>query len=161
MPSSSAVRLFPSSRPVLPLTLFPLAEKHITASIALPLCAGLASIALAHNWLSIYISIMHLQQFLLQAVHPSSSPLLQLPHLTAEVIAEAKKNGVESVTQFGKLGSTDVDKLLSGVPASEKKDVVEVAKHWPVVQFVDARFQGPSSPSSHIIRLPLTALILQ
>ncbi|GAA5823402.1 hypothetical protein JCM11251_000623 [Rhodosporidiobolus azoricus] len=117
-----------------------LREKHLTASIALPLCSGLASIALAHNWLSTYISIMHLQQFLLQAVHPSSSPLLQLPHFTPELAGEAQKLGVETVTQFGKLGASEVEKLLAGAPEAGKKDVFEVAKHWPVVQFKDAKF---------------------
>ncbi|GAA5910707.1 hypothetical protein JCM5296_006819 [Sporobolomyces johnsonii] len=118
-----------------------LKEKHLTASIALPLCSGLASIALAHNWLSTYISIVHLQQFLLQAVHPSSSPLLQLPHLTPEIIADAQKRGIENVAQFGKLGAGEVDELLDGYSDADKRDVYEVAKHWPVVQFVDAKFQ--------------------
>ncbi|GAA6041993.1 hypothetical protein JCM8097_009135 [Rhodosporidiobolus ruineniae] len=116
-------------------------EKHLTASIALPLCNGLASIALAHNWLSTYIAIMHLQQFLLQAVHPSSSQLLQLPHINPEIAQAAKKQGIESVTQFGKLGADEVEKLCAGYSDAEKKDVYEVAKHWPVVQFVDAKFQ--------------------
>ncbi|GAA5970637.1 hypothetical protein JCM11641_007380 [Rhodosporidiobolus odoratus] len=118
-----------------------LREKHLTASIALPLCAGLASIALAHNWLSTYISIMHLQQFLLQAVHPSSSPLLQLPHFSPELAAEAKRRGIETVTQFGKLDAGESAGLLVNAPEGEKKDVLEVAKHWPVVQLVDAKFQ--------------------
>ncbi|GAA5860434.1 hypothetical protein JCM8547_000303 [Rhodosporidiobolus lusitaniae] len=140
-----------------------LKEKHLTASIALPLCGGLASIALAHNWLSTYISIMHLQQFLLQAVHPSSSPLLQLPHVTPEIVQLAQKQGVETVTQFGKLSSGQVDKLLDSVPQSEKKDVYEVAKHWPVVQFQDAKFQvtgekivTPGAIVSFTLKLRLT-----
>ncbi|GAA6014793.1 hypothetical protein JCM10207_002182 [Rhodosporidiobolus poonsookiae] len=116
-------------------------EKYLTATIALPLCAGLASIALAHNWLSVYISIVHLQQFILQAVHPSSSQLLQLPHLSPDLVVEAQKQGVETVKQFGELSVAEVDKLLSGMPNAEKQDVVEVAKHWPVVEFVDAKFQ--------------------
>ncbi|GAA5854067.1 hypothetical protein JCM9279_004370 [Rhodotorula babjevae] len=118
-----------------------LKEKYLTASIALPLCSGLASIALAHNWLSTYISILHLQQFLLQAVHPSSSPLLQLPHVTPELAAAAKKQGVETVQQFGELDRAQVDKILNGLPEGDKKDAHDVARSWPVVDVVGAKFE--------------------
>lgn len=119
---------------------------HRTASIALPLCSGLASIALAHNWLSTYIAIVHLQQFLLQAVHPSSSQLLQLPHVTPELVVEfeQKKAALNTVKQFGELPTSEVAELLNGMREDEKRDVNEVAKHWPIVQFVDANFQGQS-----------------
>ncbi|GAA6010079.1 hypothetical protein JCM11491_005857 [Sporobolomyces phaffii] len=138
-------------------------EKHLTASIALPLCSGLASIALAHNWLSTYISIMHLQQFLLQAVHPTSSQLLQLPHVSPELVAEAQKQGVATVKEFGRLPVGDVQKLMSGYSEGEKKEVVDVAKHWPVVDFVDAKFQvtgekivTPGAIVSFTLKLRLT-----
>ncbi|GAA5882212.1 hypothetical protein JCM16303_002283 [Sporobolomyces ruberrimus] len=140
-----------------------LREKHLTASIALPLCSGLASIALAHNWLSTYISIMHLQQFLLQAVHPSSSQLLQLPHVSPELVAEAQKQGVSTVKEFGTLPVGDVQKLLNAYPEGEKKEIMEVAKHWPVVDFVDAKFQvtgekivTPGAVVSFTLKLRLT-----
>ncbi|BGP47243.1 secretory subunit [Rhodotorula kratochvilovae] len=118
-----------------------LKEKYLTASIALPLCSGLASIALAHNWLSTYISILHLQQFLLQAVHPSSSQLLQLPHITPELAARAQKLGVETVQQFGELKPAEVEKILAGLPDAGRKDAYEVARSWPVVDFVGAKFE--------------------
>ena len=126
-----------------PLLRFRSAEKHLTASIALPLCSGLSSISLAHNWLSTYIAIVHLQQFLLQAVHPSSPQLLQLPHITPELAVQIEeKTSVSTVKQFGELKAGEVDKVLDGFPESEKRDAYEVAKHWPIIQFVDAKFQG-------------------
>lgn len=119
------------------------AEKYQTAAIALPLCSGLASIALAHNWLSTYIAIVHLQQFLLQAVHPTSSQLLQLPHINPELVARAEQQkGAKTVKEFGALPANEVEKILEGMRESEKRDVYEVAKHWPIVQFVDAKFEG-------------------
>ncbi|GAA5944433.1 protein-transporting protein SEC63, partial [Sporobolomyces koalae] len=140
-----------------------LKEKHATASIALPLCSGLASIALAHNWLSTYISIMHLQQFLLQAVHPSSSQLLQLPHVSPELVAQAQAQGVATVKEFGRLANEEVHKLMDGYSEGDKKEVVEVAKHWPVVDFVDAKFQvtgekivTPGAVVSFSLKLRLT-----
>lgn len=117
-------------------------EKQTTITIALPICIGLGSIALAHNWLSTYISVLHLQQFILQAVHPTSSPLLQLPHLTTEIVQAAQKIGVQTIAQFGKLNAGEVERLMVGLPESEKKEVFEVAKHWPVTQFVSAQFKG-------------------
>lgn len=122
-----------------------LAEKLHTITLALPLCQGLTSIVLSHNWLSGLISVLHLQQFLLQAVHPSLSPLLQLPHISNSVVDAAGALGVENVTEFGKLGPGQVEKLLPGLSDSKRKDVFEVAKHWPVTSFVDAKFQGASS----------------
>lgn len=119
-------------------------EKLATVSITLPLVSAISHFALAHNWLSTFITTMHLQQFLLQAVHPSSSPLLQLPHIDADVIAAAQKIGVDTVSKFGKLGSGEVEKLLTGRAESEKKATYEVAKHWPVTEFVTANFQGES-----------------
>lgn len=118
-------------------------EQLTTVSIALPLCNGLISIALSHNWLSTLIAIMHLQQFLLQALHPSSSPLLQLPHISEEIVARTKKElEVENIKQFGALGAGSVEKLLSGFPERKKRDVFEVAKNWPVCEIVDASFKG-------------------
>lgn len=86
---------------------------------------------------------MHLQQFLLQALHPSSSPLLQLPHISEEIVARTKKElEVENIKQFGALGAGSVEKLLSGFPERKKRDVFEVAKNWPVCEIVDASFKG-------------------
>lgn len=118
--------------------------------MALGLCSGLGSIALAHNWLSTYISILHLQQFLLQAVHPTSSQLLQLPHVSPELVARANERtrggagggALTTIKDFATLPVADVDALLDGYSDVDKKEVVQVAKHWPVVDFVDAKFQG-------------------
>ncbi|GAA5985578.1 hypothetical protein JCM5350_007141 [Sporobolomyces pararoseus] len=139
-----------------------LKEKHLTAAIALPLCSGLSSIALAHNWLSTFISILHLQQFLLQAVHPASSQLLQLPHLTSEQIEQAKLN-VQSVKEFAKLPTKELDSCLNGFPEVEKKEILQVAKHWPVLDLVDCKFQvtgekivTPGAIVSFTLKLRLT-----
>ncbi|ORY53393.1 Sec63 Brl domain-domain-containing protein [Leucosporidium creatinivorum] len=140
-----------------------LEEKLATVTIALPLCAGLTSIALSHNWLSSLISILHLQQFLLQAVHSSSSPLLQLPHVTDDIVKAARAIGVENITQFGKLEAGQVEKLLVGWPEKKKRDVFEVAKNWPVTSVIDAKFKvvgekivTPGAIVSFTIKLRLT-----
>lgn len=126
-------------------------EKQRTIVLALPLVTGLSSIALAYNWLSTFISILHLQQFILQAVHPSSSPLLQLPHVNSEVVKAAQRFGVQTINQLGKLGAGDVEKLLTSFSEHDQRETFEVAKNWPVTQFVDAKFQGK-------ILAPVTAL---
>ncbi|GAA6063020.1 hypothetical protein JCM10212_001799 [Sporobolomyces blumeae] len=140
-----------------------LKEKHLTTTIALPLCSGLVSIALSHNWLSTYISIVHLQQFLLQAVHPTSSQLLQLPHVTQQIVADAQARGVDTVKDFGRLPFEQVDEMMNGFAEGEKRDAIEVAQHWPVVDFVDAKFQvtgekivTPGAIVSFTLKLRLT-----
>lgn len=123
----------------------PVSEKLTIVTIALPLCTGLTSMALSHNWLSSLISIIHLQQFLLQAIHPGSSPLLQLPHINDEVVKAARAIGVENITQFGKLEAGQVEKLMVGWSEKQKRDVFEVAKNWPVTSVIDAKFKGQLS----------------
>ncbi|KAM0788998.1 hypothetical protein ACM66B_003067 [Microbotryomycetes sp. NB124-2] len=117
-------------------------EKLVTVAIALPLCAGMVSVVLSHNWLSSYIAVLHLQQFLLQALHPTSSQLLQLPHLTEDIAKKAGADlGINTVADFGKLNAGQVEKLLAGWPDRQKRDVFEVAKNWPVTSVVDAKFK--------------------
>ncbi|KAL8278314.1 hypothetical protein RQP46_009206 [Phenoliferia psychrophenolica] len=140
-----------------------LKEKHATISLALPLTTGLSSVALAYNWLSTTITILHLQQFLLQAVHPASSPLLQLPYVGPDVVEAAAKAGVASVADFGKLGAGDVEKIMRGAKDDEKRAAYEVAKHWPVVEIVSAKFQvigekvvTPGSIVSFTVKMRIT-----
>lgn len=117
----------------------------MTVALALPLTNTLLAISLSNNWLSTTIMILHLQQFLLQAVHPSSSPLLQLPHMNAERIKLAESMKVKDVTQFGRLGAGEVEKIMRDSDEEEKKAAFGVAKNWPIVRFVDTKFQGQSS----------------
>ncbi|KAK4055503.1 secretory subunit [Microbotryomycetes sp. JL201] len=139
-------------------------EKLVTVAIALPLCAGMASVVLSHNWLSSYLAVLHLQQFLLQALHPTSSQLLQLPHLTEDIARKASAElGVNTVADFGKLNAGQVEKLLSGWPERNKRDVFEVAKNWPVTSVVDAKFKvvgeavvTPGAIVSFTLKLRLT-----
>lgn len=121
------------------------AEKQATVALALPLTTGLTSISLARNWLSTTILILHAQQFLLQAVHPSSSALLQLPHMTKESVAAAAAAGITEVRHFGELPADAVGKIMQNVSDAERHAAVQVAKNWPVIEFVDAKFQGTLS----------------
>ena len=89
--------------------------------------------------------ILHLQQFILQGVHPTSSPLMQLPHINAERIKLARSMGVTDVTQFGKLGAGQVEKIMIDADEQEKKAAFGVAKNWPIVRFVESKFEGQSS----------------
>lgn len=81
-------------------------------------------------------------------MHPSSSPLLQLPHVTDEIVKAARAIGVENVTQFGKLEAGQVEKLLVGWPERRKRDVFEVAKNWPITSIIDTKFKGESAYAS-------------
>lgn len=139
-----------------------LRESQATVTLALPLAGGMSSFALAHNWLACSIGILRLQQFIIQAVHPSSSPLLQLPHVNDEIVQAARQQGVYTVQQFGRLTAAQADKLLPGVRDDEKKEIVEVAKHWPVTDFIGANFQvvgektvTPGSIVSFVVKLKL------
>ena len=119
-------------------------EKHTTVSLAIPLTSSLTSITLAHNWLSTTILIIHLQQFIIQAVHPSSSPLYQLPFMNEDTISAAAKLGIKDISQFGKMKSGEESKVIVDLDTTEKKECFEVAKNWPVIKVVNAKFEGLS-----------------
>lgn len=117
-------------------------EKQHTISLSLPLTTALSSITLAYNWLSTTIAILHLQQFLVQGVHPSSSPLMQLPHFSSDLVKRANAAGVSTVPQFGKLEAGVVEQILDGAPEGEKRATFEVAKNWPVLDFIGTTTAG-------------------
>lgn len=139
-----------------------LRESQATVTLALPLAGGMTSFALAHNWLACFIGITRLQQFIIQAVHPSSSPLLQLPHVNDEIVLAARHKGVFTVQQFGRLSPAETDQLLPGVRDDEKKELIEVAQNWPITDFIGAKFQvvgektvTPGSIVSFVVKLKL------
>lgn len=72
--------------------------------------------------------------------------------MTPELAAQAKKHGVETVQQFGELERAQVDKILDGLPEGDKKDAHDVARSWPVVDVVGAKFEGAHT-RSHVLNM--------
>lgn len=111
-------------------------EKSIT------LCTSLMHISLAHNWLSAYLTVLNVQQHIIQAFHPKLSPLLQLPGVTVEQSEALAKKGVTSIPAIVKMPSTERKEILKDLSPKEYEHAVKIAENWPTLEIIDARFQG-------------------
>jgi preprotein translocase subunit Sec63 len=111
-------------------------EKSIT------LCVSLMHISLAHNWLSAYLTVLTLQQHIIQGFHPALSPLLQLPNVTVEQAEELAKRGVSNIPAIVKMPEAERKEVLKDLPPKQYEQAVKVAENWPTLEIIDARFQG-------------------
>ncbi|KAM0753489.1 DnaJ-domain-containing protein [Meredithblackwellia eburnea MCA 4105] len=135
-----------------------LVEQHSHITLLPTLLSSLLSISLSHNWLSTTILLLHTSQFVQQALSPTSSPLLQLPHIDSAMVEEAAKVKVRTVEEFGRLEVGDVEKVMKGRREWEKREAWGVAKVWPVVDVEEAKFRVVGE--SHITPSSIVSLSL-
>ncbi|KAL7413088.1 Sec63 Brl domain-containing protein [Mrakia frigida] len=152
-----------------------LKEERATLLLSLPpLLTSILNISLAHNWLSTSLTIMKLHALLIQATLPSLPKLLQLPHFTfteAKAAEEKLKSlkglgGVEAWSRISEKRRNEVLKAAGGVWGEDKEEVketVQVAKSWPKLEILSARFKvvgektvSPSSIVQCVFKLRLT-----
>ncbi|CAH7684565.1 Sec63 Brl domain-domain-containing protein [Phakopsora pachyrhizi] len=118
--------------------------KHQVINHARHLTSGMQSITLGYSWLSTFLVIISLQQSLVQAIHPSLSPLLQLPHIPLKVADRlAKEHQIVSPEQFAALTEKEQENLVPDLKGNDqlKKHVLAVAKHWPKLEIVSSEFK--------------------
>ncbi|KAJ5491302.1 hypothetical protein N7539_002869 [Penicillium diatomitis] len=123
------------------------AEKYEAAPIALSLGEAFTAISLAFGTLRPILGAFQVSQYLIQAIAPGSSPLLQLPHFTDSVIKAVEGEHSKEhwpVQRFMSLSEEERRKLTieSGV-LSEKQytDAVTVARQLPMLEVSRAFFK--------------------
>ena len=100
-----------------------------------------------HKWLSTYLVIIKLEQHLVQAMHPAtSSPLVQLPHVsseTADKLAQSTEK-IVSPEQYASLSEEQKDSLFPELKGRDdiKKQVQCISEHWPKLELVSSEFKG-------------------
>jgi translocation protein SEC63 len=109
---------------------------------SIALCTSLMHISLAHNWLAAYLTVLNVQQHIIQAFHPKLSPLLQLPNITLEQADMLAKKGITTIPAFVKMASTERKEVLRDLSTKEYEHTVKIAENWPTLEIIDARFQG-------------------
>ncbi|RAL16692.1 J domain-containing protein [Aspergillus homomorphus CBS 101889] len=122
-------------------------EKYEAAPIALSLNEAFTAIALAFGNLRPILGSFRTAQHLIQAVAPGSSPLLQLPHFTPELIrtiegADSKEHF--SVQKFMSLPEAERYRLTVGAGLLSEKQyttAINVAKQLPVLDVSRAFFK--------------------
>ncbi|RAL05251.1 J domain-containing protein [Aspergillus ibericus CBS 121593] len=122
-------------------------EKYEAAPIALSLNEAFTAIALAFGNVRPILGSFRTSQHLIQAVAPGSSPLLQLPHFTEEVVksvqgADAKEH--YTVQKFMSLPEEKRRSLTVGAGLLSEKQytaATTVAKQLPVLEVSRAFFK--------------------
>ncbi|PWY88702.1 hypothetical protein BO94DRAFT_545790 [Aspergillus sclerotioniger CBS 115572] len=122
-------------------------EKYEAAPIALSLNEAFTAIALAFGNVRPILGSFRTSQHLIQAVAPGSSPLLQLPHFTEEVVksvqgADAKEH--YTVQKFMSIPEEKRRSLTVGAGLLSEKQytaATTVAKQLPVIEVSRAFFK--------------------
>lgn len=120
-----------------------LTEKTAVIAKAHQLVTGMQSIVLSYNWLATYLVLCTLHQSLLQAVHPSLPPLLQLPHISVPEAEAVAAGGVRKVEDFVGLQESERKRLFPGLgEGGNEEEALQVARKWPKLDLVSATFKG-------------------
>jgi hypothetical protein len=78
-------------------------------------------------------------------MHPSASPLVQLPYVTAGTADKlSKKDGVVAPEQYAALSDQEKDSLFPELEGRDdiKRQIQCVSEHWPQLEFVSSEFKG-------------------
>jgi len=140
-------------------------EKFEVAPVALQLNEAFVAISLAYGIKNPVLSAYHAIQYLIQAVPPSASPLLQLPYFTPEVAraveGEASRRHM-SIQDFMNLPADQRKKRTAGpglLTEAQYKDVVATASQLPFLhvektffKVVGERFVTPSSLVQFVVK---------
>lgn len=99
------------------------------------LLLGMLKISIARDWLNTSLNCMTLCQMLVQGVWENQSCLLQLPHFNNEIIkhCKSKKKPIKSFKDLLDLNEDDRKALLKTLDESQIKDILNVAKSFPIV----------------------------
>ena len=102
--------------------------------IAHRLVLALVDVISTCGWLKVALSAMEIASMLVQAVLPSSSPLLQLPHFDAERCEQAAAAfNVEDVVDVLQMSEPDRISLLHGLSDSQVSDVAVACNAFPSI----------------------------
>ena len=100
------------------------------------------NIALSHSWLGAYLTASSLQQDLVQAVHPTLSPILQLPDISVMQAQALNAAGASAIPEFTKLDDKIRREALSDLSSAEYEHTLRMAQSFPILQVLDAKFVG-------------------
>ncbi|KAI9890266.1 MAG: secretory subunit [Vezdaea aestivalis] len=122
-------------------------EKYEVAPIALALNESFLAIALAYGQTIPILNSFRVSQYLIQAIIPSASPLLQLPYLNNHLVDEIEGRGAKKHLTVQQLMSFSDEKrrqLLIGsgkLSKQQYESVVAVARQLPALHVEKAFFK--------------------
>lgn len=121
--------------------------KEVVAK-AIELTKGMLQLTTSRGWLSTSAAIIELNQLLIQAVYYHQSQLLQLPHLTTDMLKHfhTKKRNISSIQRLLALDSTELKSLLRSLDQDQFDALVATAKKYPVFNVTKADFSVEGEP---------------
>eukprot|EP00392_Amoebophrya_sp_AT5.2_P002472 g2477.t1 len=120
-----------------PLTIDQSFDQRFVLDHVLRIVQGLVDVISSNSNLKQSLMAMEVSQMIVQATLHTSSPLLQLPHLTPDLCDRLKKiGGVEDIFSFADMEDEDRNKCL-GEKISERQlqDIAKACNRYPSVEF--------------------------
>lgn len=110
------------------------------------LVQGIIKIALARQWLVPAIHCMNISQYLVQGMWQNRSPLLQLPHVPANIVKHAiiGKRSIKNIADLLDMTEKDRRALLQSLNDTQYNELLSVAQTFPIcnVEAVTFRILG-------------------
>ena len=98
------------------------------------LVLGLVDVVSTCGWLKVALSAMEIAPMLVQAMVPSASPLLQLPHFDSERCEQATSAfNVEDVVDILQMAEDDRESLLRGLSEGQVADIATACNAFPSI----------------------------
>lgn len=106
---------------------------------ATQLAQGLLQIALARNWLLPTLHCMNISQYLVQATYEGRSPLLQIPHITNDIVKHATsgRRSIKSIADLLDMTESERRNFLRTLSEEQYRETLRVAETFPIIK-VDA-----------------------
>ncbi|KAJ1928275.1 secretory subunit [Tieghemiomyces parasiticus] len=118
-------------------------QQQIVVIQSLHLLTGVHAIVEAYNWLHPTLYTIELNQMLVQAIPHYGSPLLQLPHVTRDLVTEieARRPQSSNVSKLRDLPEAEGRHLLSALAPEQYAETRAVMDSMPRPSVRDATFQ--------------------
>ncbi|ORX76501.1 DnaJ-domain-containing protein [Basidiobolus meristosporus CBS 931.73] len=137
-------------------------QEIIKKSIHLVL--GMLQISTAHSWLETSLRCMELSQMLVQALHITKPPILQLPYIDEETARAFARKKVRSVKHFVEFPNDERKLVLRDISNEKYENLMNVAMDYPSVQVPKAYFKvigddaiTPGAIVTCVVKLNLTS----
>lgn len=97
------------------------------------LLQAMVDVISSSGWLAPALATMELSQMVTQGMWNTDSPLLQLPHVDAELVGKCEKAGIESVSDLIDMEDDDRVKLLS-LKTSQMQAIARACNNYPDIE---------------------------
>ncbi|GBG33653.1 Activating signal cointegrator 1 complex subunit 3-like [Hondaea fermentalgiana] len=106
------------------------ADLNLVLDKATRLLFAMVDIIASNRWLRPALAAMELSQMVVQGCWNTDSPLLQIPHFDADILARCTAAGVKHVMDIAELEDDKRDSILQ-LPASKLEDVAAFCNAYP------------------------------